>query len=338
MSNVNKSSKKCPKNTIPYIVKPGDSLFKIASRNRTTIEVLLELNPELNTNLLIPGIVMCIPVEVQAPPMPPNGMPICPDTELPDDEEDIMIPITPPNQRPMFPDTDNMPMQPTIPMTPPTIPMQPTTPMTPPTTPMQPMQPTTPMTPPTTPMQPPIQRPVTPGIGDVECKGNMKYTVKHGDTLYNISKRYDITLYELLNANKNINPYNLQIGQVICVPINEKKCMYGKVYTVVNGDTLATILTKFRISLASLKSANESFDPYNIKVGMQICIPPFMAYDECKTERTYIIVENDNLIKIAEKANVSTSDLLIFNPNLRPEDFSEVGIRICLPAEPMPYR
>ena len=309
INNVNKPNKKCPNNTMQYVVKSGDTLYKIATRNKTTIEVLLELNPELNTNLLIPGIVMCVPTSVTAPP------------------------TAPPVERP----PSGMPTQP---MAPPTEPMRPTQPMTPPTEPMRPMQP---MTPPIDMPIPPAMpqsslMPVFPGTTEPECSGQIRYTIKHGDTLYNLARRYDITLFELLNANRNVNPYNLQVGQVICIPMSTTKCPFGNVYTVVAGDTLETILSRFRISLTDLREVNENFDPYNLRAGMRICIPAFMAYDDCPTERTYVIQAGDNLSRISNNLMISTSDILAFNPNMRPDDFSNVGVKICLPLEAVPYR
>ena len=350
INSVNKTNKKCPNNTMQYVVKSGDTLYKIATRNKTSIEVLLELNPELNTNLLIPGIVMCVPTNVAVPPIaPPGGKPVCPDNNPPTMPPSGMPvpPIAPPGGMPIPPTMppSGMPVPPIAPPggmpIPPTRPPSgvPVPPIAPPGgMPIPPIMP--PSGVPVPPIAPPGGMPIPPIMPptEVECKGQMKYTIKHGDTLYNLAKKYDITLYELLNANKNINPYNLQVGQIICIPMSTTKCPYGKVYTVATGDTLSSILTKFRISLATLKEVNENFDPYNIKAGTKLCIPAFMAFDNCPTERTYVISSGDNLTRISENFMISTSDLLAFNPNMRPEDFADVGVKICLPAEGVPFR
>ena len=44
------------------------------------------------------------------------------------------------------------------------------------------------------------------------------HTVKSGDTLYMIAKMHKITLDALMNANPNIDPYNLQVGTELCIP------------------------------------------------------------------------------------------------------------------------
>lgn len=49
------------------------------------------------------------------------------------------------------------------------------------------------------------------------CNGT-KYVIKKGDTLYSISRKYDVPLALVLRANPYVDVYNLQIGQEICIP------------------------------------------------------------------------------------------------------------------------
>lgn len=50
------------------------------------------------------------------------------------------------------------------------------------------------------------------------CNG-VVHTIKKGDTLYLISKYYKVPIEEIMGANRNINIYNLQIGDEICIPV-----------------------------------------------------------------------------------------------------------------------
>lgn len=50
------------------------------------------------------------------------------------------------------------------------------------------------------------------------CNG-VVHTIKKGDTLYLISKYYRVPIGEIMAANRNLNIYNLQIGEEICIPI-----------------------------------------------------------------------------------------------------------------------
>lgn len=49
-------------------------------------------------------------------------------------------------------------------------------------------------------------------------QGYANYTIKSGDTFYNIAKKFYTTLQKILVANPGIDPNNLQIGQRIVVP------------------------------------------------------------------------------------------------------------------------
>lgn len=48
--------------------------------------------------------------------------------------------------------------------------------------------------------------------------GTMPYTVRSGDTFYNLAIRYNTTVEAIMRANPNVNPNALQIGQIICIP------------------------------------------------------------------------------------------------------------------------
>ena len=50
------------------------------------------------------------------------------------------------------------------------------------------------------------------------CNG-IVHEIKRGDTLYNLSRLYNVSVGNILNANKGINPYNLMIGEKICIPM-----------------------------------------------------------------------------------------------------------------------
>lgn len=46
----------------------------------------------------------------------------------------------------------------------------------------------------------------------------MTHTVVAGDTLYLIAKKHGIRLDALMNANPDMDPYNLMIGTKLCIP------------------------------------------------------------------------------------------------------------------------
>ncbi|NMA03550.1 MAG: LysM peptidoglycan-binding domain-containing protein, partial [Clostridiales bacterium] len=61
----------------------------------------------------------------------------------------------------------------------------------------------------------PGTEPTPPG----KCpSGTSEYTIKSGDTFFTLAKRFNTTVEAIQRANPGVNPNNLQIGQVICIP------------------------------------------------------------------------------------------------------------------------
>ena len=50
-----------------------------------------------------------------------------------------------------------------------------------------------------------------------DCNGEI-YVVQPGDTLYSISRRYNMPLAFILRANQDIDIYRLYVGMEICIP------------------------------------------------------------------------------------------------------------------------
>lgn len=46
------------------------------------------------------------------------------------------------------------------------------------------------------------------------------YTIKRGDSIYNLARAYNTTISAILDANPDLSPYNLKIGNVIIIPVN----------------------------------------------------------------------------------------------------------------------
>jgi LysM repeat protein len=58
-----------------------------------------------------------------------------------------------------------------------------------------------------------------PAPQPITCPGGNVYTIVSGDTFFSIAGRFNTTVEALIAANPGINPNNLSIGQVICIPV-----------------------------------------------------------------------------------------------------------------------
>lgn len=59
--------------------------------------------------------------------------------------------------------------------------------------------------------------PIGPIYMEGPCRG-MVHVVEKGDTLYNLGKKYHVSVSQLMFANPYVNVYNLQIGDELCIP------------------------------------------------------------------------------------------------------------------------
>ncbi|MDF2486490.1 MAG: hypothetical protein K0R46_2658 [Herbinix sp.] len=86
----------------------------------------------------------------------------------------------------------------------------------------------------------------------------INYVVQKGDTLYSISRHFNIGINAIMVANPLVNVYNMMIGEIICIPISVPSNNYSNFtsYLVEEGDTLGSILDQYGINLADLMQGN----------------------------------------------------------------------------------
>jgi murein DD-endopeptidase MepM/ murein hydrolase activator NlpD len=93
--------------------------------------------------------------------------------------------------------------------------------------------------------------------------------VEAGDTIYTISRRYDVPTKVIIARNGLQPPYTLTAGQSLILDPT-------RTHTVVRGDTLSQIAVKYRVEMRLLATANDLQPPYVIRVGQELWIPdPF---------------------------------------------------------------
>ncbi|UWG97023.1 LysM domain-containing protein [Dehalobacter sp. DCM] len=113
----------CPKGTIPYHIKQGDTFYTLARRFNTTVQAIASVNIGVDANNLIPGSTICIPIRRSVVPCPPEN----------------------------------------------------------------------------------------------------RYVIKAGDTFSKLAARYRISAASILSLNSGVDPTNLQVGQIICLPIRRRR-------------------------------------------------------------------------------------------------------------------
>ena len=102
----------------------------------------------------------------------------------------------------------------------------------------------------------------------VNATGKIVYTIKRGDNLWNISRRYGTTVQNIVNWNGIRNPNLIYPGQriVIYTRANETNNQYYS-YTVRRGDNLWRIARRFRVSVNRIARLNGIQNPRMIYPG-----------------------------------------------------------------------
>jgi peptidoglycan DL-endopeptidase LytF len=232
----------CPWGSFSYTIKSGDTLYKLAIKYDTTVEAIMRINPGIDPMNLKIGEKICIPGSQPGPG--PGPGPSCPsgsfsytiksgDTlyklaiEYNTTVEAIMR-INPGI------DPNNLQIG---------------------------------------------QKICIPGPQPGTCpSGSFQYTIKSGDTLYNLAIKYNTTVEAIMRINPGIDPNNLQIGQKICIPGPGPgpgpSCPTGSfAYTVKSGDTIYKLAIEYNTTVEAIMRINPGIDPNNLRIGQIICIP-----------------------------------------------------------------
>lgn len=105
----------------------------------------------------------------------------------------------------------------------------------------------------------------------------LMHIIQRGDTLYSISRRYDIPISTIFRANPFVEIYNLQVGEELCIPLAQATPPVSfETYVIEDGDTIENILERFGINyeeLLQFNNTNELMYDEQLEVGMVLQIP-----------------------------------------------------------------
>jgi murein DD-endopeptidase MepM/ murein hydrolase activator NlpD len=91
-------------------------------------------------------------------------------------------------------------------------------------------------------------------------------TVAKGDTLYTISRRYDVPLRSIIDANHLDPPFQVAAGTKLDLP-------QERFHVVQQGDTLYGIARLYGVEVSALASLNRLNPPYGLRAGETLFLP-----------------------------------------------------------------
>lgn len=144
------------------------------------------------------------------------------------------------------------------------------------------------------------------------------YTVKSGDTLYDIASKYNTTVDEIKSLN-NLTSNTLSIGQVLKVPSQSST----NTYIVKSGDTLYGIANKYNTTVDKLKKLN-NLTSNTLSIGQELKLPISSSENV-----VYTVKAGDTLYSIAREFGTTVSAITSLN-NLDTTVLS-VGQKLLLP-------
>ena len=158
----------------------------------------------------------------------------------------------------------------------------------------------------------------------VPVQGSNYYTVKSGDSLWSIAKKFNLSVADLKEAN-GLTSSMLSIGQILKIPVIEEPQNNDNIYIVKSGDSLYKIAQNFDTTVSEIMSLNNLTNT-NLSIGQRLIIPN----SKPTNDNIYIVKSGDSLYKIAQNFDTTVSEIMSLN-NLTNTNLS-IGQRLIIPS------
>ena len=142
------------------------------------------------------------------------------------------------------------------------------------------------------------------------------HNVEQGETLYGISKTYNVSIDDLRKANPEL-ANGLKSGTAIIIPTSNSSSLTP--YVIKKGETLYRVSKNNQVSIDAILAANPGISANNFKAGTTIMIPSAdnaNAIDD-SPETVFVaekVEKGDSFESVAGKYNIPTEELKDANP------------------------
>jgi len=191
---------------------------------------------------------------------------------------------------------------------------------------------------------------VNNNISQPENAGPIVYTVKAGDNLWNISRKYGVSMEVIVSVNNLKEKDLLSLGQKLEIPAigggvsnsNQKQEPTIVTYTVVKGDTLWSISQRYDVKMRSIISVNNLKEISRLSIGQKLKLPitnmdiakaEGHSQDAAAEEIIYYVKKGESLWSISRNYNVKLEAIIAAN-NITDASKISAGQQLRIPNVP----
>lgn len=164
----------------------------------------------------------------------------------------------------------------------------------------------------------------------------LTHVVKRGETVSGIAKRYGVSTDDVMAANRVARARSLQIGTTLYIPVNgatvaaepDPPAREPLTHIVRRGETLSGIASRYGVTQASIREANDLSSSGAIRAGQRLSIG---AGAPAARVRIHVVRAGETVGEIAERYGVGQS-VVIRENNLGRSARIRVGQRLRIPA------
>ncbi len=160
-----------------------------------------------------------------------------------------------------------------------------------------------------------------------------RHTVKKGETLASIGKKYRVSAKDIQTLNKIKNPRRISVGTSLVIPVNgappapaltdtrstrrtstkHTKRSKPSSHTVKKGETLSGIASRYKVKTSELKQWNGLKSANTIRVGQKLQLKAPRAEPKRTKWTSYTVRRGDSLSAIAKRHGCTVAELKKWN-------------------------
>ena len=171
------------------------------------------------------------------------------------------------------------------------------------------------------------------------------HTIEKGQSLYSISKMYNVTTSDIIRLNPGCDE-KIYAGQTIKIPKGKESQKGETFHTIQSGETLYKLTTIYNVSAKAICEANPGLSAENFRIGQVILIPleqePETATAQTPVDKPAIqgpvqsrckdmhkVKRKETVFSVSREYGISEEELIAANPELKKG--MKKGQLLCIP-------